>query len=429
LWNLDIDAWWMDGTEPEFEDCHDTSRHKASCLKQRDTVAGSWARMLNAYSLVTTGGVHDNQRAVSDRKRVFILTRSAFAGQQRYGAATWSGDVSANWPTFAAQIPSGLNFCLAGIPYWTTDNGAFFVSGRGAVFPAGVRDPAYREFFLRWFQYSCFCPLMQSHGTQTPREIWQFGQPGETIHDALVRFVRLRMRLLPYSYSLAAMTTFDGYTPMRALAMEFPNDPRIYNVADQFFYGPALMACPVTAPMVHAPCDNLDPFGCNDLSTPDGKGKRMRVFDGLDATSPVDDRQDTGFFDHNWGGNLPSGATSASYRIDFAGRLHLKSDQPAMLILRVAGRVRVDISSERVLDDWKDAPMREHRIPVDPSRHRDAEILVSYGHTTDDAVIQLGWEMFHEPARGAARSDSGPRACRVHPPAWPDQTMARRDAG
>ncbi len=256
LFDLGIDAWWMDGTEPEFEDCHDAQVHKASLLAQRDTAAGSWARVLNAFCLATTGGVYEQQRECCDDKRVFILTRSAFAGQQRNGAATWSGDVSANWQTFANQVPSGLNFCMAGIPYWTTDNGAFFVQGRGATFPEGIKDPAFREFFLRWFQYSCFCPLMRSHGTQTPREIWQFGEPGDLIYDSLAAFAGLRMRLLPYSYSLAARTTFHGGTPMRALAMDFPHDRNVYGIADQFMYGPALMACPVLFPMVHPPREN-----------------------------------------------------------------------------------------------------------------------------------------------------------------------------
>ena len=120
----------------------------------------------------------------------------------------WSGDISATWRTFTNQIAAGLNFCATGQPYWTTDNGGFFVRGRGAAFPNGVEDPAFRELFLRWFQYSCFCPLMRSHGTQTPREIWQFGEAGETIYDTLKNFANLRSRLMPYSYSLAAASTF-----------------------------------------------------------------------------------------------------------------------------------------------------------------------------------------------------------------------------
>jgi alpha-D-xyloside xylohydrolase len=197
---LDVDAWWMDATEPEFARAGslDPATNYAAGVTQRDTAAGSWRRVLNAYGLVHTGGVHDGQRAATDRKRVVILTRSAFAGQQRHGAATWSGDISASWRVFAEQIPAGLNFAAAGIPFWTTDCGAFFVHDHGARFPDGVKDPAYRELYLRWFQYATFCPLMRSHGTQTPREVWQFHEP------ALTTFIRLRTRLVPYLYSVAA---------------------------------------------------------------------------------------------------------------------------------------------------------------------------------------------------------------------------------
>jgi alpha-D-xyloside xylohydrolase len=246
---LDVDAWWMDATEPEFaaEGSFDPVTNRLAALKQRDTAAGPWRRVLNAYGLVHTGGVYRGQRAATDRKRVLILTRSAFAGQQRHGAATWSGDIGASWHVFAEHIPAGLNFCAAGIPYWTTDCGAFFVEHRGGRFPEGVKDPAYRELYLRWFQYSTFCPIMRSHGTQTPREVWQFGQPGELIHDALVEFVRLRTRLVPYLYSVAATST----TPMRALAFDWPNDRRAANVPDQFMCGPALMVAPMTQPVAH----------------------------------------------------------------------------------------------------------------------------------------------------------------------------------
>ena len=248
---LDVDAWWMDATEPEFAPAGslDPLTNRAAGMAQRATAAGPWRNVLNAYGLVHTGGVHDGQRAATDRKRVVILTRSAFAGQQRNGAATWSGDIGAGWHVFAEQIPAGLNFCAAGIPFWTTDCGAFFVHDHGGRFPDGVQDPAYRELYLRWFQFATFCPIMRSHGTQTPREVWQFGQPGEPIHDALVEFIRLRTRLVPYLYSVAA----SSVTPMRALALDWPADRRTANIADQFLCGPALMVCPMTQPVAHVP--------------------------------------------------------------------------------------------------------------------------------------------------------------------------------
>ncbi len=389
LFDLGIDAWWMDGTEPEFEDCHDQTVHKASLLAQPDTAAGSWARVLNAFSLATTGGVYDGHRAATAAKRVFILTRSAFAGQQRFGAATWSGDVSANWRTFRNQIPAGLNVCLAGIPYWTTDNGGFFVAGRGGAFPEGVRDPAFREFFLRWFQYSCFCPLMRSHGTQTPREIWQFGGPGDSVYDSLVAFARLRMRLLPYSYSLAALTTRDGHTPMRALAMDFPDDTTVHAVADQFMYGPALMACPVVRPMVHFPAHPLEAFLAAELADPDGTpgGLRMAFYDGSDADTPIRTLRVI-TVDENWSGNLPGGVSDPNYRVEVAGHLKPGPVAARTLVVRAQGAIRVETDGTLRVDEASAPGLREHRIDLGEG---EVAIRLIYRHTDGAAVLQAGW--------------------------------------
>lgn len=393
LFDHGVDAWWMDGTEPEFAECHIPEVHKAALVAQRDTAAGSWARVLNAFSLQTTKGVYEGQRAATSDKRVFILTRSAFAGQQRYASATWSGDISASWKTFVRQIPAGLNFCASGIPYWTTDNGAFFVRGRGATFARGVDDPAFREFFLRWFQYSCFCPLMRSHGTQTPREIWQFGEPGDVIYDALADFARLRMRLLPYSYSLAADCTFRGGTQMRPLAMDFPHDPRTHAIADQFMYGPALMPCPVTEPMVHMPTDSLEPIPGGEMKVGDEKGSTMRTFDGIDSQTPVMEQHHRWAIDHSWTGNNPEGVTSDSYRVEFDSSLRIAAQGPDTLIVRAAGLVRVELDGERIIDDWHDSPARDLRVPVERGAERHVRLHVEYGHIAGDAVIQLGWEL------------------------------------
>jgi alpha-D-xyloside xylohydrolase len=184
-------------------------------------------------------GVYLNQRAVTDQKRVFILSRSAFAGIQRNSIAAWSGDVEANWLSFARQIPAGLNFDLSGIPYWTTDIGGF-VTGH-------PDDPAYRELFVRWFEYGAFCPVFRVHGTRVPsvNELWSYGPEAQAI---LTDYDRLRYRLMPYIYSVAWMTTNEGYTPMRALVMDFRDDVRAQNIGDQFLFGPAILVNPVTEP-------------------------------------------------------------------------------------------------------------------------------------------------------------------------------------
>ncbi len=249
LFDYGVDAWWADATEPEINGW-DTGPD--DYRKRMKPFLGSGARYMNAYSLMHTKGLYEGQRSVTKEKRVFILTRSAFTGQQRYAAATWSGDVSATWDVFRDQIAAGLNFSITGIPYWTSDIGAFFVNDkdwfRHGEFPGGVEDPEYREFFIRWYQFGAFCPLFRVHGAQTPREIWYFGEQGDPDYDIQVKYNRLRYRLMPYIYSLAGMVTLDDYTMMRPLVMDFPSDTEALNIDDQYMFGPAFMVCPVTVP-------------------------------------------------------------------------------------------------------------------------------------------------------------------------------------
>lgn len=255
LWRQGVDGWWMDGTEPEFGDVHRPLRNKARALADRDSAAGPQALVLNAYSLATTGGVHAHQRAADPSRRVCILTRSAFSGQQRHAAITWSGDISASWECLRRQVAAGLDFCMSGIPWWTTDAGAFFTHRPqdGARFPADAKaDPAYRELYLRWMQWAALCPVMRSHGTQTEREPWFYGGPGHWCYDGLAGALRLRYRLLPYLEALMAQAAFAHGTPMRGLAMDFGADPRAHRIADQFMLGPALLACPLLHPVRHA---------------------------------------------------------------------------------------------------------------------------------------------------------------------------------
>jgi len=244
------DALWMDGTEPELGDQHTFKVSETNIKKFGYTELGSMARYLNTYSLMTTTGSYNNWRKDFPKKRVFILTRSCFTGQQRNAAVTWSGDVNANWNVFKKQITAGINYCMAGIPYWTTDIGAFFLHGHDVGHGPGMykdhKQNAYREFYVRWFQYGTFNPIFRSHGTNTPREVWQFGEKGEWAYEALLKYDNLRYRLLPYIYSLSWQVTNSDYTIMRALAMDFTNDPEAYDIKDQFMFGSNLMVCPVT---------------------------------------------------------------------------------------------------------------------------------------------------------------------------------------
>jgi alpha-D-xyloside xylohydrolase len=233
LFKLGIDAWWLDTTEPETE-----GREENIQLNHKLAI-GSGNRYVNLFPLMTTTAVYQGQRATGDQKRVFILSRSAFAGSQRNAVTAWSGDINSDWITFQRQIPAGLNFELSGLPYWTTDIGGF-VSGN-------PDDPAYRELFIRWFEFGTFSPIFRVHGTRTndQNELWSYGPDAQKI---LTSYDRLRYRLMPYIYSMAWMVTSSGYTPMRALAMDFQSDPRALNVGDQFMFGPAILVTPVTEP-------------------------------------------------------------------------------------------------------------------------------------------------------------------------------------
>ncbi len=233
LFSIGLDAWWLDTTEPE------TEGQEENILLHHQLAIGSGDRYVNLFPLMTTGGVYDGQRSASDRKRVFTLSRSAFAGDQRYAVTAWSGDINSDFLTFKRQIPAGLNFALSGIPYWTTDIGGF-VSG-------DPDDPAYRELFIRWFQFGTFNPILRVHGTRktNQNELWSYGPEAQKI---LVDFDRLRYRMLPYIYSLAWKTTSEAYTPMRPLVMDFRTDVRARNIGDQFMFGPAFLVNPVTEP-------------------------------------------------------------------------------------------------------------------------------------------------------------------------------------
>ena len=233
LFSIGLDAWWMDTTEPE------TEGQEENILLGKKLAAGSGDRYVNDFPLLDTGAVYEGQRSASDKKRVYILSRSAFAGSQRNSVTAWSGDINSDWFSFRRQIPAGLNFALSGIPYWTTDIGGFVFGS-----PA---DPAFRELFVRWFQWGTFNPILRVHGTRNPdeNELWSYGPDAQKV---LVNFDRLRYRLLPYTYSLAWKTTSEAYTPMRPLVMDFRTDARVADIGDQFMYGPAFLVNPVTEP-------------------------------------------------------------------------------------------------------------------------------------------------------------------------------------
>jgi alpha-D-xyloside xylohydrolase len=199
---------------------------------------------------MTVGGVDQHQRAEDKEKRVFILTRSFFAGQQRYGANTWSGDVGSSWDSFRKQVPLCLNHTLTANPNVNTDIGGFFASSyntQGAN--SATRNPQFQELYVRWMQFGLFCPMMRSHGTDAYRELYYYGNPGDSIYDALVNTVKMRYRLLPYIYSLSWQVSRHDDSFMRALVMDFKDDPETWDNGKEFMFGHSLLVCPVTDPL------------------------------------------------------------------------------------------------------------------------------------------------------------------------------------
>lgn len=239
IFQLGMDGWWMDSTEPDHFNWKDSDF-------DRQTYLGSYRSVRNAYPLMTVGGVYDHQRAETSDKRVIILTRSGFLGQQRYASNVWSGDVQSSWDMFRKQITAGLNFSLTGMPHWNSDLGGFFAGSYNTNGNASAtRNPMYQELYVRWLQFGVFCPMMRSHGADTPREFFWYGKAGEPVYDALVDAVKLRYSLLPYIYSTAWEVSHKQSTFMRALYMDFLNDKNTWKIGNEYMFGKAFLVAPV----------------------------------------------------------------------------------------------------------------------------------------------------------------------------------------
>ena len=285
IFSLGMDGWWMDSSEPDHLD------FKPSDFDNK-TYLGSFRKVRNAFPLMTVGGVYEHQRSVSSGKRVFILTRSAFAGQQRCGANTWSGDVVASWDALRNQISAGLNFSLSNIPYWNSDIGGFFLWN----YKNKLEDAEYRELYARWIQFGAFCPMMRSHGTDAPREIYQFGKKGDNIYDAIEKYINLRYRLLPYIYSASWDVTANQSSLMRALVMDFDRDKQALNINDEYLFGKSILVCPVTDAMYSK--DMKEDFGTvrsRELYLPNGAewfdfwtGEKLKGGQTIKKETPID---------------------------------------------------------------------------------------------------------------------------------------------
>jgi alpha-D-xyloside xylohydrolase len=354
-----VDGWWMDSTEPDIVNALTPEGEEFEMKREKDNHLGTFARYLNPYSLLDTEAVYNNQRKETDQKRVYILTRSTFAGQQRAAATTWSGDIGADWPVFKAQISAGVNHSMAGIPYWTFDIGAYSLGCQGGTFMNGGKDPAYQEFYTRMFQFGAFAPIFRSHGSETPREIWEYGD----YSPVLEKFDNLRYRLLPYIYSLGWKVTHDQYTIMRGLPMDFSADRKTYSINDQYMFGPAFMVAPVTEYMEHRPPELGVLVGPENFKTKDGKP-------GLDATYFCDDQFKTPCHQANepdvnlfWYTGWPDFIKDPKFSIRWEGKLVPAASGTYRFNLKSFGPRRVYLDGKEIAHNYES--MESWTVPVE----------------------------------------------------------------
>jgi alpha-D-xyloside xylohydrolase len=317
LYSKGLDGWWIDSTEPDVVNAMTKESSEYELKKMGRNHLGSWARYLNAFSLAMTSDIYKYWRSETSQRRAYILTRSTYAGQQRNAATTWSGDIGASWEVYRNQIPAGINHSMSGIPYWTFDIGAFVLGAYEGVFMQGGKDPAYQELYTRMFQFGAFSPIFRSHGSETPREIWEMGE----FVESLLRIDNLRYRLLPYIYSLAWMVTSRDYTIMRGLPMDFPHDQNTFVIGDQFMFGPAMMVCPVTEYMYYRPPEHSQLIAPEFFQTSDGKpGLLAKYYKDAERRNLSREQVDPDI-DIIWYTGRPDYVTDSTYAIRWEGKI------------------------------------------------------------------------------------------------------------
>lgn len=394
LLDVGVDALWMDGTEVEVGTaCHDPNKVEADIKLLGKNALGDFTRYLNSYTLETTRGTYEGQRA-SGNKRVFTLTRSAFIGQQRYAAASWSGDTTASWKTLRDQISGGINVALAGQPYWTQDTGGFFIPGN---FRSGtVMNPEYRELFARWHQFAIFNPIYRIHGSNIDREPYRFRESDPAFYKSLRDAADLRYALLPYIYSLAWMSTNQGYTMMRGLPMDFPADKKARRLDDEFLFGPAFLVHPVTTPFLHASDPPPATVPSEVLQTPDGKpGIAVEYFQGTGFNTPASQAVDPKV-DYTWPGppltDWPAGLSGGD---KFSGRWQglITAPEDGEYEIGVEGDdgFRLWLDDKLVAEDWRARPRAYKGTKATLRKGQKLAVKIEYFQDTRDRVLRLVW--------------------------------------
>jgi alpha-D-xyloside xylohydrolase len=391
LLDAGVDALWMDGTEVEVGGaCHDPVEVEADIKGLGSNAMGDFTRYLNVYSLMTTKGTYEGQRATSN-KRIFTLTRSAWAGQQRYAAVPWSGDTTASWTTLRNQIAGGINVAMAGLPYWTQDTGGFFVN-----FPDGERNPEYRELFTRWHQFAIFNPIYRIHGTNIEREPYVFKTLEPAVYASLLHAAQLRYRLLPYIYGLAWQSTANGYTLMRGLPMDFPDDHSARKIADEFTFGPAFLVHPITRAMYHVGNPPPVTVPTQVLRTPAGEpGVAVEYFADTSlkhsASKSIDAR-----IEHTWAGpplaNPPAGLKDLNdFSARWQGFLLPPEDGEYEFTVEGDDGFRLWLDGNLVIDEWANGPMRPKLAKVFLRKDRPAALRLEYFQGRLARGLRFAW--------------------------------------
>jgi alpha-D-xyloside xylohydrolase len=391
LLDIGVDALWMDGTEVEVGGAaHDPREVEADIKKLGMTAMGDTTRYLNVYTLVTTRGVYEGQRSTGN-KRVLTLTRSAWAGAQRYAAMSWSGDTTASWATFRAQIAGGLNVAMAGQPYWSQDTGGFFVNIGG-----GQHNPVWREMYARWNQFGIFNPVYRIHGTSVDREPYLFKSLDPQVYASLLGAAQLRMRLLPYLYGLAWRSTNEGYTMMRGLAMDFPDQPALRKIDDTYMFGPAFLVQPITRAMFHPEAPPPLTVPATQLRTPDGqRGLVMEYFEGMNFEKPASRTVDT-VVSHHWPdpplGSIPPGLKSLSnFSVRWTGQIIVPESGDYELGVEGDDGFKLWLDDKLVVDEWAVGGARFKGQVMTLREGQVLKLRVDFFQAAGGRTLRLAW--------------------------------------
>jgi alpha-D-xyloside xylohydrolase len=402
LLDVGVDATWMDGTEVETRSaCHDQRAMIRDIKENGINAMGDFTRYLNSYSLMTTMGCYEGQRATSD-KRVLTLTRSAWAGQQRYAALSWSGDTTASWARLKEDIVGGLSASLSGLPYWTQDTGGFFSGGF-----RGINVPEYQELLARWNQFAIFNPVYRWHGTGFSKEPWRFKDIAPEAYQSYLSAAKLRYRLMPYIYSLGWMTTKDHYTMTRPLVMDFPDSPGATTNESQFMFGPAFLAQPVTRSLIQVSRPRPPVIDASALTTPDGApGVKIEYFNDERLRRKVSEAVEK-VVDLSWPGpplvNWPEGLRNGDH---FSARLtgFITAPEDGKYEIGVSGDdgFRLWLDDKLVVEDWNSADARYKSTDIELKKGQKVAFRLDYYQNLYTRELKLCWRTPAELAKYAA---------------------------